>query len=113
MHCSLLVQIGLKSFERFFQGLIATKKDFPTNKIPMKLESFLHDRETLNSFLGFFSCVKVSQFAATFMYSNMLQSMDELIIQGTSSFPRKMDKHDLCNDNKPSFKQSAGRVRIT
>ena len=46
-------------------------------------------------------------------YSNMLQSMDELIIQGTSSFPRKMDKHDLCDDNKPSFKQSAGRVRIT
>ena len=46
-------------------------------------------------------------------YCNMLQSMDELIIQGTSSFPRKMDKHYLCDDNKPSFKQSAGRVHIT
>ena len=28
-------------------------------------------------------------------YSNMLQSMDELIIQGTSSFPHRIDKHDL------------------
>ena len=46
-------------------------------------------------------------------YSNMLQSIDELIIQGTSSSPRKMDKHDLCDDNKPSFKQSVGRVCIT
>ena len=43
----------------------------------------------------------------------MLQSMDELIIQGTSSFPRRIDKHDLFDDNRPSFKQSVGRVRIT
>ena len=51
--------------------------------------------------------------AKCLQYSNMLQSMDELIIQGTSSFPRGIDKRDLCDDNRPSFKQSTGRVRIT